>query len=97
MKFFQEGVDGCREPPNKPGFPEFSGAQTPTGAPARKRPRRRLGPAMPGHGRNDTLGHGAGSRSECVAAGELYLLASALLLETEICRQDREHAVKPEG
>lgn len=38
MKFFQEGVEGCREPPNKPGFPEFSGTQTPTGAPARKGP-----------------------------------------------------------
>ncbi|KAK2860129.1 hypothetical protein Q7C36_004295 [Tachysurus vachellii] len=39
VKFFQKGVEGCREPPNKSGFPEFSRAQTPTGARARKRSR----------------------------------------------------------
>lgn len=39
VKFFQKGVEGCREPPNKSGFPEFSRVQTPTGAHARKRSR----------------------------------------------------------
>ncbi|KAG7330539.1 hypothetical protein KOW79_006761 [Hemibagrus wyckioides] len=59
VNFFQEGVESCPEPPNKPGFPEFSGAQTPTGAPTRKRSRggrARRGEVMPGHGRNHALG-----------------------------------------
>ncbi|TSR16011.1 hypothetical protein Baya_11650 [Bagarius yarrelli] len=56
--------------PNKPGFPEFSGAQTPTCTPARKRPRRGL--ARDGLD-TDVMAHlgRVRSRSECDTAGEL--------------------------